>query len=215
MKECTKCHEVKPLDQFYKHSQMSDKVISKCKECTKKDVQANYRKNIDYYKDYEKQRCHLPHRVKARKDYAATKPEALRRGQKAYIERYPQKRIAHIMVGNALRDGRLIKKPCEVCGEIKVEAHHEDYYKPLEVNWLCTKHHVEYHFPPLSSAHTIRAARMIAAFLRARQSASFLSFSRSFSSVPGGEANVVYSAYQCEYIHAAWCASARLGRRGS
>lgn len=46
----------------------------------------------------------------------------------------------------AVRDGRLTKKPCEVCGtEEKVEAHHEDYSKPLDVMWLCFKHHRERH----------------------------------------------------------------------
>ena len=35
--------------------------------------------------------------------------------------------------------------PCEVCGELKVEAHHDDYYKPFEVRWLCGHHHREHH----------------------------------------------------------------------
>ena len=35
--------------------------------------------------------------------------------------------------------------PCCVCGEIKVEAHHADYSKPLEVIWFCRKHHIQYH----------------------------------------------------------------------
>lgn len=38
------------------------------------------------------------------------------------------------------------KKPCEVCGsEEKIHRHHEDYAKPLEVNFLCEKHHLEIH----------------------------------------------------------------------
>ncbi len=32
-------------------------------------------------------------------------------------------------------------KICSDCGETKVEAHHEDYSKPLDVEWLCKKHH--------------------------------------------------------------------------
>jgi hypothetical protein len=40
----------------------------------------------------------------------------------------------------ALKTGKLIEKPCEVCGE-KAEMHHEDYDKPLEVIWVCNKHH--------------------------------------------------------------------------
>ena len=37
--------------------------------------------------------------------------------------------------------GRIFKKPCKVCGDLNVEAHHEDYSKPLDVVWLCHKHH--------------------------------------------------------------------------
>ena len=48
-------------------------------------------------------------------------------------------------VSHAVASKKLQKKPCEKCGKIKVEAHHEDYYKPLEVKWLCVKHHAERH----------------------------------------------------------------------
>lgn len=48
-------------------------------------------------------------------------------------------------VKNALRSGRLIKKPCQVCQTTKkVEAHHEDYDRPLEIIWLCRLHHSQY-----------------------------------------------------------------------
>lgn len=44
-----------------------------------------------------------------------------------------------------VKRGKIIKQPCEVCGDLNVQAHHEDYTKPLEVNWLCVKHHIEKH----------------------------------------------------------------------
>lgn len=50
---------------------------------------------------------------------------------------------ARYKVGNAVRDGRLVRLPCEVCGEIKSQAHHVDYRKYFKVQWLCRKHHLE------------------------------------------------------------------------
>ena len=57
----------------------------------------------------------------------------------------PEKRKANLAVGNALRAGKLHKEPCAICGKIKSQAHHEDYYKPLDVVWLCGRHHMELH----------------------------------------------------------------------
>lgn len=42
--------------------------------------------------------------------------------------------------------GKVLRMPCEVCGETEhIHAHHEDYSKPLEVKWLCARHHREHH----------------------------------------------------------------------
>lgn len=49
------------------------------------------------------------------------------------------------MTNYAIRKERLKRLPCEVCSEQKTEAHHDDYNKPLEVRWLCRKHHREFH----------------------------------------------------------------------
>ncbi len=45
----------------------------------------------------------------------------------------------------ALRKKKLVRKPCEVCGEIKTDGHHPNYDYPLEIMWLCRKHHREWH----------------------------------------------------------------------
>lgn len=44
-----------------------------------------------------------------------------------------------------VKRGLVKKGPCEVCGDPKVEGHHADYSKPLEVRWLCAVHHGETH----------------------------------------------------------------------
>ena len=58
-------------------------------------------------------------------------------------ERPRAQRILHKAV-----ERKKIVKPtaCSKCGvEGRIEAHHEDYSKPLEVIWLCRVHHVEAH----------------------------------------------------------------------
>lgn len=52
---------------------------------------------------------------------------------------------ARSMVCLHLKRGNLTKQPCIVCGETKVHAHHENYYKPLDITWLCEKHHNDVH----------------------------------------------------------------------
>lgn len=146
-KACFKCKEVKPITEFYAHPAMGDGRLNKCKECTRADVRDNYLANIERYREYERGRASLPHRVEARKEYAQTPEgrEAFKRSNRRWQERNPIKRKAQVLAGNAIRDGRLAKQPCEVCGNSKAQAHHDDYGKPLDVRWLCTKHHAEWH----------------------------------------------------------------------
>lgn len=65
---------------------------------------------------------------------------------RAVVGREPAwfKKWARRKVQTALRQGRLVRPDkCEYCGEggRKIHAHHEDYRKPMEVEWLCTRCH--------------------------------------------------------------------------
>jgi hypothetical protein len=133
MKTCFKCKRNKPLTEFYRHPQMGDGRLGKCKDCTKKDVAENYRANIDHYVEYEKQRFKDP----------ARKKKLLAYQRKMRAKRPGRARCANA-VSNAIRDGRLVKQTCQVCGE-PAQAHHDDYRRPLVVRWLCRKHHLEHH----------------------------------------------------------------------
>ena len=139
---CNVCDDAKRDDDFYKNDRT-------CKECRKEKVRRNRAGKLDYYREYDKKRFKHDPRVKARhKSYAATEAgkEKHREASLRYIEKHPIKRAVHILTGNAIRDGRLIKKPCESCGiNENIHAHHDDYCHPMLVTWLCAKCHAEWH----------------------------------------------------------------------
>jgi hypothetical protein len=132
-KLCGKCRNVKEASKFHKRAASFDGLAARCKEC-----QA----------DYDRARLYKPDRVESRMLYRKSGAGELlvQAGQERWETRNGEKRKAHTAVGNAVRDGVLIKQPCEVCGEAEdIHAHHDDYSKPLEVRWLCNKHHIEHH----------------------------------------------------------------------
>jgi len=61
------------------------------------------------------------------------------------LKKHPNRVRASQLVVAAVRDGRLQRQPCAVCGDPKVEGHHSDYRRKLHVIWLCFKHHRELH----------------------------------------------------------------------
>lgn len=65
--------------------------------------------------------------------------------QTKWKDAHPKEVWAHHAVRSGIRRGLLTPQPCEVCGKDKVDAHHDDYDRPLAVRWLCRKHHQQHH----------------------------------------------------------------------
>lgn len=137
MKKCFKCGQEKDLDCFYKHSQMGDGHLNKCIECAKKDANDHRLKNLERIREYDRNRAKLPHRKRIM---------SLR--SKSYKIRKPLENHARCILNNAIRDGRILKPThCSSCGikPTRLFGHHKDYYKPLEVLWLCQPCHALEH----------------------------------------------------------------------
>lgn len=134
-KACFKCGETKALDAFYKHPMMLDGHLNKCKDCAKKDVREHRLENADKVRAYDRERGQLPHRKEQRQQI-----------QEAERRNHPDRVAARYAVSNALRDGKLERKPCAFChSDGAVEAHHHDYSRPLDVTWLCRPCHRRFH----------------------------------------------------------------------
>lgn len=145
MKTCFCCQQSKPLSEYYKHPQMGDGHLNKCKECVKKYAIKHRLANHEYLLRYDRQRAMLPHRKASREKYWEMHPGKAGSHAKQWSSLNPKKRAAQLKMARAIRSGRLVRLPCVKCGNPKSQGHHEDYSKPLDVIWLCTKHHAERH----------------------------------------------------------------------
>lgn len=58
---------------------------------------------------------------------------------------HPKEMWAHQALRSAIGRGLIERQPCEVCGEAKTDAHHDDYDRPLLIRWLCRLHHRAVH----------------------------------------------------------------------
>lgn len=157
MKACFKCGAEKPLSDFYKHPSMSDGHVNKCKECNKKDVRENRADKKDYYDEYDRNRSNHRERVTKQAERVKEryhKDEEFRQKvltqRKRWEDSNTHKKKAHSAVGNALRDGKLIKaENCEGCdcNDKPLQGHHWSYEEKywLDVVWLCPECHGQEH----------------------------------------------------------------------
>jgi hypothetical protein len=75
--------------------------------------------------------------------YKNMRKEANQKHKNKYAEKFMARKILNC----AIRNGGLVAPcKCEICGQNKkVEAHHPDYSKPLDVQWLCDSCHKKVH----------------------------------------------------------------------
>jgi len=118
MKNCKDCGKEITEKTAYRYPRRKS-LMNICKNClvalNKKNRNANKEHYRKYYKEY-------------------------------YYNRPISKKQAWSKLRQAIDRGEVTKKPCAICGSSKnIEAHHFNYEKPLEVVWLCKKHHKETH----------------------------------------------------------------------
>lgn len=162
-KTCNQCEKELSLESFHRDRTSSDGRQGKCKDC-KRTVNAKYaQEHAAYFQTYQKERSLNPEVAKGRKEYLRgyrttySKTEQAKRLKYENTKRarlaHPEHAAAREAVRRAIKSGRLTKQPCHICGDEKVEAHHPDYSRPIDVVWLCRDHHEEVHQMPIHQPH--------------------------------------------------------------
>lgn len=151
IKTCFKCQCAKPLFEFYRHKDMADGHLNKCKPCTKADVAKHRADNIERVRQYDRDRGMLPHRVDARMAYRKTDPgkASVRKSTAKYRNNNKDKRrVIKAVCENSRRIGKISRTPARLTPEDKlaIKARYS------EARWMTTrtgiKHHVD-HIVPL------------------------------------------------------------------
>lgn len=123
-KECNRCKKNLNISNFtYEKSHNGYRYV--CRKCDAKRAK-------EYF-----ERTNTQRRESLRANW--------RRATANAMEKHPEKWEARRLTRLAVLKGELEQGVCEVCGVEETQAHHDDYSKPLNVRWLCKKHHYEEH----------------------------------------------------------------------
>ncbi len=128
-KICKRCGLEKELSEFEKSGLW---YRNECKDCRRKFFNKNYQKI--------KEKHNLN-----RKKYLKTHPEIKSKMKRTWMNKNPEKERAYNILLYAIKVGKIIRQSCSVCGNRNSHGHHKNYSKPLDVIWLCLKHHRELH----------------------------------------------------------------------
>jgi hypothetical protein len=135
-KVCKRCGENNQKEFYSGYSGI-------CKTCKRKDVSIYRKKNLKRIRLYDRLRGN-----RQKKEYLESKEyksSHLKANQKWRLKN-KEKVVAYYKVGNAIRYRKIKKENCRICNKKASHAHHYDYSKPLDVFWLCSKHHRLEHF---------------------------------------------------------------------
>jgi hypothetical protein len=135
IKKCRGCEENKEINEYYAHNRMADGHLNYCKSCVKKRISDQWYNNVEEMRVKDRLR---------QKERGIDPEYRIKRREYEKTHRTEEKTRASNYVTRKLKDKRPLE--CSLCGEIaRIEGHHEDYGKPLEVIWCCPPCHRQIH----------------------------------------------------------------------
>ena len=150
-KDCRKDY----LKKYYKENKKSlsekQKTYRENNKFQIAESKKEYRKNninkiVEHKKEYYE--INKEYILGHNKKYRQTENSKENRRKASKLQRlmFPKEHSARTKLNTAIRDGKIERGVCSVCGTNKnVEGHHLDYNKPLDVVWLCMEHHKAVH----------------------------------------------------------------------
>jgi len=138
-RHCPKCLTVKPLFDFYQRPGYGCGFSSWCKACTLNQQKQRLQVLKQNPEWVSRQR-------EIARNYMAKHPEKWNKHNPGWKRgKLSKERVAAYHRANEAEARGILVNPgaCEVCGRsgTRLEKHHEDYSKPLEVKWLCRACH--------------------------------------------------------------------------
>jgi len=132
MKRCGTCRQEKPLSEFGKDKYRSDGLRWQCHPCQAESCRSYYESHSAKRRRWARENAHRYSRTKRIRRHGTEKENARR------------------TLREAVEHGDIVKpSACQGCGKVlpkrKLQGHHPDYSKPLEVRWLCAKCHCAEH----------------------------------------------------------------------
>lgn len=132
-KRCPACDQILPRSAFPVNRGRPDGMHAYCLACNRRLQRASRDGRREQHRDMLRR-------------YRAT--EKGRAAHAKYKPTHPWQHWAQKKVWVAINAGRLTKSDaCSKCGtaEGRIDGHHDDYAKPLDVRWLCRWCHQEWH----------------------------------------------------------------------
>jgi len=139
VKPCSKCGVVRPLDDYYLSKSGADGLMSQCKPCTRERARAHRAAHPEQAANRFR-----PADAGSQQRYRQRHAEAIKGRQRRWYAANREKRAAQNQVYRAVSRGDLVRPAtCGRCGagNCLIEASHNDYSRPLEVEWLCSSCH--------------------------------------------------------------------------